>query len=351
MTSPRTRATEQVTPRSLGYRMPPEWAPHAATWLAWPHDPVTWPDRVPQVEEVYVQILAALTPHERVELLVKDASLEERVRRRLLQEGITNVRLHRISTADSWIRDYGPTFVKDAAGGLAFVDWVFNAWGNKYETLLPDDSIPPKLEPILGLRRFEADVVMEGGSIEVNGAGSVLTTEQCLLHKNRNPDLDRGAVEGVLRDYLGVDQVLWLKQGIEGDDTDGHIDDIARFVDETTVVAAVEEDKTDPNHAILEENFRLLKSMKDAHGRPFKVVPLPMPGRVGDDEGRLPASYANFYIANSVVLLPTFGHKNDEKAQATLQGLFPGRKVVPIRCEDVVYGMGTLHCLSQQQPS
>jgi agmatine deiminase len=330
------------TPRSLGYAMPAEWAPHEATWLAWPHDPVTWPDRVPMAEEVYVQMIRALAPHERVELLVKDAATKNRARSLLKDAGVhANVRFHDIPTADSWFRDYGPTFVKNAAGEVGYVDWVFNAWGNKYETLLRDDGIPA----------FETDVVMEGGSIEVNGAGTVLTTEQCLLNRNRNPHLSRAQIEDVLREHLGVDQVLWLKEGIVGDDTDGHIDDLARFVDATTIVAAVEPDPADENHAILEDNLRRLHTFRDSNGRPYRIVELPMPGYVGDEEGRLPASYANFYIANGVVLLPTFGHPNDADAQRVLQGLFPTRRVVPIRCEDLVYGMGTLHCVTQQQPA
>jgi agmatine deiminase len=350
MRSQSTRAP--ATPRSLGYAMPAEWTPHEATWLAWPHDPVTWPERVPQVERAYVQMIRALAPHERVELLVKDAETRRRAHDMLKAAGVHGgVRIHDLATADSWIRDFGPTFVRDAQGDVAMVDWRFNAWGNKYETLLRDDGVPPRLESIVGCRRFEVDVVMEGGSIEVNGAGTVLTTEQCLLNPNRNPHLDRSRVEAVLRENLGVDQVLWLKEGIVGDDTDGHIDDLARFVDPTTLVAAVEEDPGDENHAILQDNLGRLRGFRDPSGRPFRVVALPMPGRVGDAEGRLPASYANFYIGNGAVLLPVFGHPNDARAEKVLKGLFPRREIVPIRCEDLVWGMGTLHCVTQQQPA
>jgi agmatine deiminase len=348
------------TPRELGYRMPAEWEPHESTWLAWPHDPITWPDRVPKVEDFYVEMIRALTPSERVDLLVKDAATEERARRRLKAEKVTDVVFHRIPTADSWIRDYGPNFLKGMQknkAGVGYNRWIFNAWGNKYETLLRDDGIPERLPSIQHLPRFTPGIVLEGGSIEVNGAGTVLTTEQCLLNKNRNPRLSRAQVETYLRDYLGADQVLWLKEGIEGDDTDGHIDDISRFTDASTIVTAVEPDATDPNHKILAHNLRLLKRMKDHDGKRFRIVELPMPGPViapaddDNEEKRLPASYANFYIGNEVVLLPVFGHPNDKKAEAVLRGLFPKRRVVPLRCEDVVWGMGTIHCLSQQQPA
>lgn len=353
MEPPARRSAGKATPRSLGFAMPAEWERHAATWLAWPHDPATWPGHVPEAETAFTEMVRALTTGERVELLVKDAATRERARSMLRAAGVTDgVRYHGLATADSWIRDYGPTFVRSALGEVAMVDWVFNAWGNKYDTLLADDAVPPKLEPIVGCRRFEIDVVMEGGSFDVNGAGSVITTEQCLLNKNRNPRLSRAEVEDVLRENLGVDQVLWLGDGIEGDDTDGHVDDVARFVAPDTIVAAREPDRTDPNHAILEENLRLLRSFRDVRGRPFKVVELPMPGRVDDGEGgRLPASYANFLVANRVVLLPVFGHGNDARAAAVLEALFPTRTVVPIRCEHLVLGMGTIHCLSQQQPA
>lgn len=330
--------------------MPAEWSPHAATWLAWPHDPATWPGKVREAEEVFVQMIRALAPHERVELLVKDAATESGVQARLADERVANVRLHRIPTADSWIRDYGPLFVKNDRGEVAFVDWVFNAWGGKYEALLADDGIPPRLEPVLGLRRFEAGLVLEGGSIDVNGAGTLLTTEQCLLNRNRNPSRSRAEIEQALRGFLGATHVLWLPEGIEGDDTDGHIDDVARFVDARTIVAAVEPDPRDANHRILRGNLERLRALRDPAGRPFRIVELPMPGRVEGPDGRLPASYANFYIANRVVLLPVFGQANDRRAQAALAPLFPGRRIVPIRCEHLVMGLGAIHCVTQQQP-
>lgn len=333
--------------------MPAEWEPHAATWLSWPHDPVTFPDRIDQAEAVYEQILKALSPHERVNLLVKDEATHDRVQEWLLEERLRNVVVWDVPTADVWFRDYGPIFVKREIAGkseLAMTKWRFNAWGDKYESLLPDNEIPHKMRPHLGLPMFEAGIVMEGGSIDVNGAGTLLTTEQCLLNRNRNPALTKEQIERYLADFLGVRHFLWLGEGIEGDDTDGHVDDIARFVDPRTVVAAIEEDKSDPNHAPLAANVERLLKMTDQDGRGLNVIELPMPGHMGDEEGRLPASYANFYIANSVVLLPVFGHRNDDRARSIVQKCFPTRRVVPIRCEDLVYGMGTLHCISQQQP-
>ena len=375
------------TPAELGFYMPAEWRAHEATWLSWPKDPETWPDRVQQVENIFLQMMAALAPNETVNLLVDDEETEHSVRARCTFAGAQNVRCHCIVTADSWIRDYGPNFlVSDkmsdklqfVAGasqaspakasdklkfvghsvgpGLAFNDWIFNAWGNKYEELKQDDSIPQRLESLLKAPRFEPGIVMEGGSIEVNGAGCVLTTEQCLLNPNRNPELSRTDIERSLKDYLGLAKVLWLGEGIVGDDTDGHIDDVARFVAENTIICAVEDDPLDANYGLLQDNLKRLQKMSDAHGRAFEIVTLPMPGVVGGAStdkrnlDRLPASYANFYIANNVVLAPVFGHPNDARALETLERVFPDRRVVGINCEPLVWGMGTIHCVTQQQP-
>lgn len=344
------------TPAELGFYMPAEWHPHKATWLTWPKDPVTWPDRVPQVEETYIKMMEALTPHEIVNLLVDDIETQEAVKERCKFASAPNIHFYQIETVDSWIRDYGPNFLIDGHGNLAFNDWRFNAWGDKYEDLKQDDRIPAILETKLQSRRFEPGIVLEGGSIEVNGAGCVLTTEQCLLNKNRNPHLSQAEIEQHLKDYLGVTRVLWLGEGIVGDDTDGHIDDIARFVSADTIVCVVEEDPADANHDLLQDNLRRLQEMTDHQGNPFRIVTLPMPGIVGGEStdsrnlDRLPASYANFYIANNVVLAPVFGHENDARAINSLQQLFSDRKVVPINCEPLVWGMGTIHCVSQQQP-
>ena len=345
------------TPSKLGYRMPAEWQRHTATWLTWPKDPETWPNRVPQVEEIFLQMMAALAPHEIVNLLVDDAQAEADVRARCVFSGAENIHCHQIPTVDSWIRDYGPNFLVNDRNQLAYNDWIFNAWGNKYEELKQDDSIPARLESLLQAPRFTPGIVMEGGSIEVNGAGCVLTTEQCLLNANRNPHLRKDEIEEYLKSYLGVERVLWLGEGIVGDDTDGHIDDIARFVAPNVIVCAVEDDPEDANYKLLQDNLQRLRAMTDAQGSAFEIVTLPMPGVVGgagtDNRNldRLPASYANFYIANEVVLAPVFGHANDARAVETLARLFSARRVVAINCEPLVWGMGTIHCVSQQQPA
>lgn len=370
--------------------MPAEWHPHSATWLAWPKDPTTWPDRVQQVEDIFLQMMAALAPNEAVNLLVDDEATERAVRSRCNFDGAESIRFHRIRTIDSWIRDYGPNFLlprapvsdrlvsdklqfvgdsrsasltnpddklKFVGHGLAYNDWIFNAWGNKYEELKQDDAIPAQLESVLGVPRFEPGIVLEGGAIDVNGAGVVMTTEQCLLNPNRNPQLTRAEIEEYLKSYLGVEKVLWLGEGIVGDDTDGHIDDIARFVSETTILCAVEEDPSDSNYELLQENYQRLQQATDARGRAFEMVTLPMPDAVfaSDDSSsrnldRLPASYANFYIANNVVLVPIFGHANDARALAIIQRVFPDRRAVGVNCEPLVWGMGTIHCVTQQQP-
>lgn len=344
--------TKQQTPAQAGYRMPPEWHAHAATWLAWPKDPLTWPERVPQAEAIFLQMIEALAPHEIVNLLVDDEATESTVRQCCNFPASANVRFHRIETVDSWIRDYGPNFLLNDKGELAFNDWTFNAWGDKYEELKKDDAIPQRLQSIIDAPRFAPGIVLEGGSIEVNGAGVVMTTEQCLLNPNRNPQLDRTEIEEHLKAYLGVEQVLWLGLGIAGDDTDGHIDDIARFISNDTIVCVMEDDPADENYRLLQDNYERLSLARDARGKAFNIIPLPMPGLIGGrGEDRLPASYANFYIANNVVLLPVYGHANDERATAILQRLFTQRKVIPINCEPLIWGMGAIHCVTQQQPA
>jgi agmatine deiminase len=344
------------TAAELGFYMPAEWHRHAGTWLSWPKDPETWPDRVPQAELIFLRMMEALAPNEIVNLLVNDSATEKLVGERCLFPGAENIRFHQIETVDSWIRDYGPNFLINSKGELSYNDWIFNAWGNKYEDLKKDDSIPARLEKLLNVPRFNPGIVMEGGSIEVNGEGCVLTTEQCLLNPNRNPSLSRDEIERHLKEFLGVQKVLWLGEGIIGDDTDGHIDDIARFVESNVIVCALEDDPEDANYELLQDNLKRLEKMTDANGRPFEIVTIPMPGAVGGSStntrnlDRLPASYANFYIANNVVLAPIFGHANDQRAIDILQRVFSDRRVVGINCEPLVWGMGTIHCVSQQQP-
>ena len=328
--------------------MPAEWEPQEAIWLAWPHNELTWPGAMlAKVERSYLEIIQALHPGQKIKLLVKDSESEARVRSLLQRRDVDlgQVVFLQIATEDAWIRDYGPTFVANSESReLAVVKWIFNAWGNKYDDLLNDDRIPHALNETLRLPMFESGIVLEGGSIEVNGAGVVLTTEQCLLNINRNPHLSRADIEKYLREYLNVEEVFWLKEGIVGDDTDGHIDDIARFVDEETVICAVEDDPSDDNYEILRDNYDCLR------GRFTNVIPLPMPGYVGDSEARLPASYANFYIGNEAVVVPIFGHSNDERAIGILQECFRMRQVVGVHATAMVHGLGTIHCCSQQEP-
>ena len=328
--------------------MPAEWEPQEAILLAWPHNEITWPDGLlDDVRAAYASIILALHSGQRIRLLVKDAGMEGEARRRLAGAGVVlaQVDFIHVPCEDSWIRDYGPTFVTNPASGqVALIKWIFNAWGNKYDDLIRDDHVPYELSRVLNMPMFEPGIVMEGGSIEVNGMGAVLTTEQCLLNKNRNPKLSRGEIEDYLKEYLNVSVVMWLREGIAGDDTDGHIDDIARFVSPDTVVCAYEDDPANENHEILKDNYERLKSLV------ANVIKLPMPGYVGDRHGRLPASYANFYIGNAAVVVPAFAHANDQRALDILQKCFPTRRVVGVSAIAMVHGLGTIHCCSQQEP-
>jgi agmatine deiminase len=343
------------TPAARGYAMPPEWAPHQATWFSWPHNVDTWPGCLDRAERSLALAVGALTEGETVRINVLNERHERHVAGLLVGAGanLERVVLHRYPTNDAWCRDHGAIFVTraDKTEPLLALDFGYNAWGGKYPPFDLDNQIPQKMAGVLGAPYRTVDMILEGGSIEVNGAGTLLTTEQCLLNPNRNPQFDRAAIERRLRDNLGVRQILWLGEGIVGDDTDGHVDDLTRFVAEDTVVTVVEEDPADENYEALLENRERLASMSLPDGRPLKVIALPMPGAVRRGEDRLPASYANFYIGNRVVLLPVFGCPRDEEAAATLSWCFPGRRVVPVDCRDVVVGLGTLHCLTQQVPA
>jgi len=344
------------TPRQLGYRMPAEWERHEAIWLSWPYDLDSFP-QIEKVEMAYVDIIKAIHRSEIVNLLVKDELMLGQVVEMLRAAAVDldKVKFHQMSYADVWFRDYGPTFVLNrqkerGKGRLAMVNWIFNAWGEKYPELMADSRIPCLMNDDLLLDCFMPGIVLEGGSIDVNGCGTVLTTEQCLLNENRNPSLSKEEIEVYLKEYLGVSKVIWLKKGIAGDDTDGHVDDVARFVNPSTVLCAYEDDPEDENYQVLKENYELLCQETDQDGNPLKVIKLPMPGFVGM-ERRLPASYANFYIGNDVVMVPMFGHKNDKAAQKIIQEAFLDRKVVGINCKEMVNGLGTVHCISQQQPA
>jgi agmatine deiminase len=342
------------SPTALGFSMPAEWEKHEATWLTWPTNTETWPDaRLQIVQDIYYQIITALLPNEKVYLLVDNEETAERIRKTLSKKSIPtgDLQFHIIPTVDTWIRDYGPTFVKDDEGTKAWCKWDFNAWGNKYKDLATDTNVFKNNAAIIPSLQFDINLTLEGGSIETNGAGSLLVTKQCLLNKNRNPKLTQTTIEAYLKDFLGVTQVLWMNEGISGDDTDGHIDDIIRFVSKDTLLVSTEEDADDPNYKPLQENWELLKNSKTPEGKNWNLIPLPMPGPILGDGERLPASYANFYIANNVVLLPIYHHENDKKAIKILEEAFVDRKVISIYCNDLVYGLGSIHCITQQEPS
>ena len=345
----------QATPRSLGYSMPAEWMPHRATWLAWPHNRETWPTQLETVREVWVRIIQALALNEQVVLLVNDEQTRQDVILRLktVRAVMKNISILKIPTVDVWMRDYGPTFLTRAGGEnpLALNDWIFNGWGRKYRAYEDDDRVARDMATLLQVPVFNHSVVLEGGSIEVNGAGTCLTTEQCLLNRNRNPDMSRGEIEQFLQDALGVSHLIWLGEGIIGDDTDGHIDDIARFINPTTVVCVLETNSNDENYAPLRENYERLQGARDQNGHRLSVVTLPCPAAIDYEGSRLPASYANFYIANELVLAPVFDDPNDYKALGILQELFPERRVVGLPCKALVAGLGAIHCVTQQEPS
>ncbi len=351
------------TPRSLGYRMPAEWERHTSTWIAWPHNAEDWPGKFQPIPWVCSEIVRHLSQVEEVNVLVNDEAAEKRARRVLLRAGANIARLHfhHWRTDRIWLRDSGPIFVKNAEGGLAITDWRFNAWA-KYPNWHNDDVIPqhvadlqntPSFQPVVSVDGEAHRVVLEGGSIDVNGAGSMLTTEECLLSEvqQRNPGVPRSQLEQVFADYLGVDQVLWLSHGCAGDDTHGHVDDIARFVSTDTILLATESNTADENHLPLAENLDRLRYLKQPNGEAWHVVELPMPAPVIFDNERLPASYANFYIANDLVLVPTFNDANDRIALNIIAEQFPTRRTIGIHCGDFIWGLGALHCMTQQEPA
>jgi agmatine deiminase len=348
-------------PADLGYRMPAEWEPHEATWLGWPHNPTDWPDKLDSIRWVYGEITRKIAPGETIRMLVNSRADARAARHRLERAGadVRRVRFVTHPTNRGWTRDSGPLFVKRPGprGRTAIVHLHFNAWA-KYDDWQLDRRVPDTAARILGKPIFRArhngaDFVLEGGGIEVNGRGTLLTTEECYLHpavQVRNPGLDRAGFELALERHLGVNNVLWLAAGPAGDDTHGHIDDIARFVNPTTLVLVREPNRKDPNHRPLAENWDRVPDLRLEDGSRPQVVPLPMPAPLFFDGDRLPASYANFYIANAAVLVPTFNDPNDRRALGILADLFPDRPVVGIHAVDLVLGFGTLHCLTQQQP-
>ncbi len=363
-------AAPDQSPRAQGYRMPAEWEPHAATWLAWPHNKRDWPGKFAPIPWVYTEIVRVLTTGEkteRVAIFVQDAKAQTEAARILAKNGVDldQVDFHRRATDRVWTRDSGPIFVRKddrGAGQLGLCDFKFNAWA-KYDDWQHDDKLPAYVAKRLAVPAWQPHavnqagqrqrLVLEGGSIDVDGQGLLLTTEECLLSEiqQRNPGVTREALEAALAEHLGIQKVLWLGHGIAGDDTHGHVDDLARFVRPGTIVLCSEPNRADPNHDPLRANHARLRSLRDLAGQPFEIVELPLPAPVVFDGQRLPASYANFYIANAGVLVPVFNDPNDAVALRILGQLFRDRPVIPIYCRDLVWGLGTIHCMTQQQPA
>jgi agmatine deiminase len=343
-----------ATPKEAGYFFPAEWYKHRATWLSWPHKEASWPGKIETVYSPYSKFIKAVSEGESVCINVADAAMEAFAKEQLLKEQVdlNRIQFFHHPTNDAWCRDHGPAFLINPAAATkkVIVDWGYNAWGDKYPPYDLDDVIPTKIGRHYDIPVYNPGIVMEGGSVDFNGKGTLLTTTACLLNKNRNPHLTQAQIEEYLCNFYGVEQILWLGDGIMGDDTDGHIDDITRFVNEDTIVTVVEENKSDDNYHLLQENLHELHKMRLIGGKQLNVIELPMPSAVIYDDQRLPASYANFYISNAVVVVPTYRDKNDERALDILTKCFPDRKVIGVDSTDVIWGLGSWHCLSQQEP-
>jgi len=344
-----------MTPRQLGYYFPAEFDKHVATWLSWPHKEASWPGKIHTIYPYYCQFIKELTQGEMVHINVCDDAMMDFAAQSLMEAGVNQDRLrfYLHPTNDAWCRDHGPAFLINpkAAQQKVIVDWNYNAWGNKYPPYDLDDVIPTLIGKTMNIPVYHPGIIMEGGSVDFNGKGTLITSSCCLLNKNRNAHLDQAGIETYLMDYYGVEQVLWIKEGIIGDDTDGHIDDTVRFVNEDTVITVVEENKQDENYQLLQDNLSDLKKMRLLNGKQLNIVELPMPDEVIYEEQRLPASYANFYIANGSVIVPTFRSDKDEKALGIIAACFPERKVVGIDSTEIIWGLGSFHCLSQQEPA
>ncbi|MGD0462702.1 MAG: agmatine deiminase family protein [Tepidisphaeraceae bacterium] len=345
------------TPAALGYSFPPEWAPHEGTWFSWPRpEGISFPEKYHTVPENVARIFREIALREKVHVNVPNGNYERLVKKQLAEHGCgpRNIFFHHIQTNESWCRDHGPAFVVRRRRGRsekAIVDWAFNAWGGKYPPYDDDDAVPTRVAEELGLPVFYPGIVMEGGAVDFSGAGTVLTTTDCLLNKNRNPKLTKSRIEKYLKDYYGQKKVCWLSGGIAGDDTDGHIDDLARFISPTKIVIGMEPDPKDQNHRILCDARRQAEKLTDPDGRPFEIVEIPMPRPMIHNGQRMPATYVNFYFANGALLVPTYrDRRNDRKALAILQEHLPRHKVIGIDCVELIWGLGAIHCLSQQQP-
>ncbi|MBM3412440.1 MAG: agmatine deiminase family protein [Bacteroidetes bacterium] len=344
-----------ATPRELGYYFPAEFAPHEATWLSWPHKEASWPGKIQSIFPSYAAFIKELLRGEAVRINVADKSMQEIAVQQLERAGVdpAAVAFFFNPTNDAWCRDHGPAFLINptATHPKVIVDWGYNAWGNKYPPCDLDDVIPTRIAQHYGIPVYHPGIVMEGGSVEFNGQGTLLTSTACLLNPNRNPHLNQEQLEGMLCDYYGVEQILWVDEGIVGDDTDGHIDDTVRFVNDDTVLTVVETNRADENYSLLQHNLQQLKSMRLLNGKQLNIVEVPMPAPLHYEGQRLPCSYANFYIANKSVIVPVFNCKQDESALQLIQDCFPTRNVVGIDSTDIIWGLGSFHCLSQQEPA
>jgi agmatine deiminase len=344
----------QPSPKELGYRFPAEFEPHVATWLSWPHKEESWPGKIKSIFAPYCLFIKTLTENEFVHINVVNDDMKRFAKEKLeaIATDMERVRFFSHPTNDAWCRDHGPAFLinEKAAQPKIILDWNYNAWGNKYPPYDLDDRIPTLIAAVYEIPVLYPEIIMEGGSVDFNGKGTLITSESCLLNPNRNPHLSKAGIEAYLVAYYGVDQILWVKDGIIGDDTDGHIDDTVRFVNEDTVLAVVEEKASDENYHILKQNLTDLKTMRLLNGKQLNVIELPMPDKLIYQDERLPASYANFYIANGLVVVPTFRSAKDDRAMQIIQEAFPERKVVGIDSTDIIWGLGSFHCLSQQEP-
>lgn len=347
--------TFDQSPKQLGYHFPAEFARHSATWLSWPHKEASWPGKIESIFPVYAQFVKLLAEGERVNINVVDESMKKRALGHLQAVGadMKNIEIFLHPTNDAWCRDHGPAFLinPNAEAKKIIVDWGYNAWGGKYPPFDLDDNIPTLVGKHYNVPVLYPGIIMEGGSVEFNGKGTLLTTTSCLLNENRNPQLNQKQIEEYLHHFYGVDNILWLGDGIVGDDTDGHIDDLTRFINENTVVTVVEKNKKDENYKPLQENLKALQKLRLENGKQLNIAELPMPEAIVFEDMRLPASYANFYISNNYVIVPTFRDKNDEKALTILEACFPERKVVGLDSLDIIWGLGSFHCLSQQEPA
>ncbi len=343
------------TPKDLGYYFPAEFAPHVATWLSWPHKEASWPGKINTIYPYYAQFVKELAKGELVRINIADEAMKAFAVGHLEKAGVnlSKVEFFFHPTNDAWCRDHGPAFLINpkADQQKVIVDWGYNAWGNKYPPYDLDDVIPTLIGKHFNLRVFHPGIVMEGGSVEFNGAGTLMTSTACLLNPNRNPHLNQQQIEEYLVNYYGVEQILWVDKGITGDDTDGHIDDTVRFVNEDTVIAVIEENKNDENYSLLQHNLKQLQQMRLLNGKQLNIVELPMPDKIIWEDQRLPGAYANFYIANQSVIVPTFRCDKDDKALQIIQDCFPDREVVGIDSTEIIWGLGSFHCLSQQEPA